>query len=174
MLSPQLKYMEFIGAFVNTHFTKSQLKKMVERKGIKIKGKKELFVQKVIELYSTPELLECSKILDHLYWYDKLILSALLSGPKTKEEIIKQELTQRILSHGIPKAAFDTIAPGTLTKKEAEAYLSQKINRLRRKHLLIAEKQGKRLIFLIPPWFVFFILQKVAISGKRKKPHGRN
>jgi len=87
--------MEVFCAFVNAQFTKSQLQDMCRKRGVKVKGRKGNLIRKVVEVYSPIELIGHSKILEHLRWYEKLILFTLLSGSKTKEEIIKHETTQK-------------------------------------------------------------------------------
>jgi len=135
---------------------------MCRKRGVKAKGRKENLIRKVIELYSPDELIGHSKIFEHLRWYEKLILFTLLSGSKTKEEIIKHEMTQRILSHKIPEAAFGIITRRILQEKEAKTYLSRKINGLRKKHILITEKQGRNLVYSIHPWVLSYFQQKLS------------
>jgi len=162
MSSLKSKYMEVLCAFVNARFTKSQLQDMCRKRGVKVKEGKKNLIRKVIELYSPIELFRYSKILEHLRWYEKLILFTLLSGSKTREEIIKHEITQKILSHKIPEAAFGIITPRILQEKEAKIYLSRKINGLRKKHILITEKQDRNLVYSIHPWFLPYLQQKLS------------
>jgi len=162
------KYRDVLYDFVNGRFTKSQLQDLCKNKGVKVEGKKENFVRKVIELYSPSELIEYSKIFEHFRWHEKLILSILLSGPKTKEEIVRHEITQKVLSHRIPEAAFGIITSRILEEKEARKYLSQKVDGLKKKHILITEKKGRKLVYSIHPWFLPYFQQKLLEINEKE------
>jgi len=69
---------------------------------------------------------------------------------------------KKILSHKIPEAAFGIITPRILREKEAKTYLSRKINGLRKKHILITEKEGRNLVYSIHPWFLSYFQQKLS------------
>ena len=148
--------------FINRCFTKAELKELCRSKGVSAEGNKSFIIEKVLALYSPCELLEYSEVLRRLRWYEKLILYTLLSGAKSKSEIVKHELVSRILAHKIPEAAFGVITSKMLDEKEARRYISRKVDGLRKKHILISEKRGRKLIYSIHPWFLEYFQQNLV------------
>ena len=155
-------------AFVNARFTRRQLYKLCKEKGVDVKGNKEVVIAKVMELYSPEELVEASGILQWLRWHEMLILSILLSGPKTTKEIVEHKLVKRVLSQGVPEAAFGIITPKNLNQREAGGYLSRKVNGLKKKHLLLMKKKGRNGIYSIHPWFLPYLKKKLPPPNEKE------
>ena len=152
--------------FVNGRFTKSQLKKMCNTKGVSIDGNKETLSAKVIELYSPEELADASRFMEFLRWHERLILSILLSGARTKVEILEHELVKKVFSRGVPEAAFGTITPKILNQRESQEYLSRKVNGLKKKHLLLTMKKGRILVYSIHPWFLSYFKKNLPLPSE--------
>lgn len=155
-------------AFVNGRFTRKQLLKLCKEKGFSDEIKKEALVNKVMELYSPEELAKASGIIKLLHWHERLILSILVSGPKTRREIVEHELVQKAFSQGVPEVAFGTITPKTLNQNEACRYLSRKVNGLKKKHLLLMKKKGRRGIYSIHPWFLQYFKEKLPLPSEEE------
>lgn len=155
-------------AFVNGRFTKKQLRKLCKEKGVNVEGKKETFVAKVMELYSSEELAEASEIIQLLCWHERLILSILLSGPKTKREILEHELIQKVFSQGVPEVAFGTITSKILNQREARRHLSRKVSGLKKKHLLLMKKRGRSGTYSIHPWFLPYFKEKLPLPSEEE------
>lgn len=148
--------------FVNARFTKSMLREMLRNVGVEAEGRKDEMIVKVLKFYAPSELLARSKIIEYLRWFERLILYVLLSGPKIKGEIAKHELVRKVLSHGIPEAAFGIITSKSLDEVEARRYLLRKVDGLKKAHLLIYEKRSDgRLVYSIHPWFLPYFKEKL-------------
>lgn len=154
--------------FVNSRFTKSMLGEMLKSRGIKTGNRKDVMIKEILKFYSPDDLLEHSRVIKHLRWFERLILHVLLSGPKTKREIAEYELVRKVLSHRIPEAAFGIITSKFLDEKKARRYLLRRVDGLKKTHLLIAEKKdGRRIVYSIHPWFLPYFKEKLSgVNGK--------
>jgi hypothetical protein len=94
---------------------------MCKTKGVGIDGDKETLTAKVIELYSLEELADASRFVEFLRWHERLILSILLSGARTKVEIFEHKLVKKVFSREVPEAAFGTMPLRYSTKGKAKS-----------------------------------------------------
>ncbi|MHA1712378.1 MAG: hypothetical protein ACTSUS_10070 [Candidatus Freyarchaeota archaeon] len=155
-------------AFINAHFTKRQLYELCRKKGIRPKDRKDALIIEVMRLCSPEELLEASKIIQRLRWHERLILSLLLSGSKTVKEVVEHELVQRIFSQGIPEVAFGIVTSKTLNREEACKYLCRKVSGLKKKHLIIMKRKGRKGVYSIHPWFLPYFKKKLASLNEKE------
>lgn len=73
-----------------------------------------------------------------------------------------------MLSQKIPEASFGIMTPRVLDIEESRRYLTRKVEGLRKKHILVTEKRGRKVVYSIHPWFLPYFKEKLTGINEKK------